>query len=642
MAHVQFPGAFTGRQAGGGESELSQVDGLYVPDDAAKKRVEGYLEAGKLLDPKQHMTMRRTGRRDTAQDTDKFWIPVEFAGMLVRLMRHYTLGEEFAVRAVLRGTQTASGEELLQAQVDAQTEIDRITEVSDIDHLLRQLAEQLPALGDGVLRIDLVDEEDADSGKATPMAKVRYVKPHFYFPTVDPTDGSNVVKVTLAWTLPDMRTGERVQGHSLVLREIHEPGTVEYKLNVYDGRELGGDLALTEVEALKHLENRETGIDEIPVIHFGYNTQAGEHFGNSELARVKDIILALENRLAQEDEVLEKHARPKLIVGPGVLDGEGRTNLADFDVIEVTPDIFEKAVKPDYLTWDMQIQGIQHEIEKLEEYLFMTTETSPASFGLERDGSQVESARALRFKAHRTVNKVQDVRSEITPGIKSVYRIAQKLELAERKKQSKEDGYRWADVDIRYGDPIVEDQEQEVLDYVARKNAGLVSRRRALMDLDNLPAAEAEAEAQEILQDQVDEAAATTATLQPLDFGATETPAAEPTEVEKPEEKPDPTELADDSGLGVGEDVQKVVLNGAQVSSMVAIVQAVAENTLPRDSALAIIETAFGLDEEEAEELLGSAGTEEFEVPKKAPAPPFAMQGKTETEPKDEKDEDKE
>ena len=54
-------------------------------------------------------------------------------------------------------------------------------------------------------------------------------------------------------------------------------------------------------------------------------------------------------------------------------------------------------------------------------------------------------------------------------------------------------------------------------------------------------------------------------------------------------------------------------------------VQAVAEQTLPRDSALAIIQTAFGLDLEEAEELLGSAGTDEFETPQKAPAPPGAF-----------------
>jgi hypothetical protein len=241
------------------------------------------------------------------------------------------------------------------------------------------------------------------------------------------------------------------------------------------------------------------------------------------------LVLSLENRLAQEDEVLEKHARPKLIVGPGVLDAQGRTNLRDFDLIEVSPDIFEKAVKPEYLTWNTQLEGIAHEIEKLEEYLFMITETSPASFGLERDGSQVESARALRFKSHRTVSKVNDIRGVMSDSLTDLFRIAQLMELAALKDDGKE-GYRRTDIVVRFGDPIVEDQTQEVLDYVARKNAGLVSTKRAIMDLDDLTPEETEIEHREILQDAVDEAAAATASF----AGSPATTAGAPPAVTQP------------------------------------------------------------------------------------------------------------
>lgn len=57
-----------------------------------------------------------------------------------------------------------------------------------------------------------------------------------------------------------------------------------------------------------------------------------------------------------------------------------------------------------------------------------------------------------------------------------------------------------------------------------------------------------------------------------------------------------------------GEKIQDQVLNGAQIASLIEIVQSVASETLPRDSALNIIETAFQVDKEKANELLGSAG----------------------------------
>ena len=64
-----------------------------------------------------------------------------------------------------------------------------------------------------------------------------------------------------------------------------------------------------------------------------------------------------------------------------------------------------------------------------------------------------------------------------------------------------------------------------------------------------------------------------------------------------------------DPGLGVASDIQSTLLNGAQVTSMIAIVTSVAERTLPRDSGLRILETAFGISAKEAAELMATAGT---------------------------------
>lgn len=57
----------------------------------------------------------------------------------------------------------------------------------------------------------------------------------------------------------------------------------------------------------------------------------------------------------------------------------------------------------------------------------------------------------------------------------------------------------------------------------------------------------------------------------------------------------------------LGQTVQQVSLNGAQISSLVNIVQAVASGTLPGDSALQMITAAFPFDEEKAKQILGNS-----------------------------------
>jgi hypothetical protein len=62
-------------------------------------------------------------------------------------------------------------------------------------------------------------------------------------------------------------------------------------------------------------------------------------------------------------------------------------------------------------------------------------------------------------------------------------------------------------------------------------------------------------------------------------------------------------------------------MNGAQVSSLIQLVEDTAAGKLPRDAAIAIAQRSFQVDAAEAERLLGSAGNG-FEPPAPPPAPP--------------------
>jgi len=470
----------------------------YAPTEDDAERIEGYTKAEDMLDLSEHANLFDIQNADVKAS----YIPFDFAGMLNRLMRHYTFGPDFRVRA-------------LNSVKAADKNIARIMDNSDGVTLFREVAESLPMYGDAVIRVDLVPPEDVGSDENKMQALMRYVKPHQATVVRDEMDNRKVNQVTLAWLIDPKKAGVQApQGYKILLREIHEPGTYQFYANYYDGEKIGDYISVDLVIPGLPTETQSTGIDEIPLVFIANNRQAGEFWGRSEFVRVRPIIQALEKRMAQLDEVLEKHARPKLIVGPGTLDEDGRALLDMFDVIEVEASVMEKAVKPEYLTWDMQIEAIKHQIEKLEEYFFMFTETSPASFGLERDGSQVESARALKFKAHRTINKVEDLRDTFGDAVKKLMRIAQKLETRAGTYK-----YKVATVQLIWPDPIIEDDTQEALDYSLLKQNQLVSVHRTVKDLFNLTDEEADIERARILEDEADFADAASAGVPALGFG---------------------------------------------------------------------------------------------------------------------------
>jgi exonuclease VII small subunit len=493
----------------------------YAPTEADQERITGYVKAEELLDLTEHQAIFDINNVDVR----KSYISFDFAGLLTRLMRHYTFGPDFTVRAV-------------NAPKKADANIQRILDNSDAVTLFRETAESLPMYGDAVIRVDLVDPEDVGSAEKQRQALMRYVKPHQVTVERDPMDNRKVDKVTLAWLIDPRKTDVVApEGFKILLREVHTVGSYQYFANYYDGSQILDSIPVGDV--LDGLPSGEqlTGINEIPIVFIPNNRQAGEFWGRSEFKRIKHIIQTLEKRMAQLDEVLEKHARPKLIVGPGTLDDEGRALLDQFDLIEVEASVMEKAVKPEYLTWDMQIEAIKHQIEKLEEYFFMFTETSPASFGLERDGSQVESARALKFKAHRTINKVEDLRDTFGDAIKKLMRIAQKLETGDQGTYT----YKIAQVQLLWPDPIIEDDTQESQDYSLLKQNGLVSVHRTVKDIFNLTDEEAEVERARILEDEADFSEAAGSGIPALGFGG---PAAEPL--------PAGGEAAPAAGLGEG------------------------------------------------------------------------------------------
>ena len=74
---------------------------------------------------------------------------------------------------------------------------------------------------------------------------------------------------------------------------------------------------------------------------------------------------------------------------------------------------------------------------------------------------------------------------------------------------------------------------------------------------------------------------------------------------------PEPVDDVEDAGISTAAPdvpVSAVTLNGAQVSSLLSIIEQVSAGTLPRETAVQLIVTSFNVTEETADNLLGPVG----------------------------------
>ena len=91
-----------------------------------------------------------------------------------------------------------------------------------------------------------------------------------------------------------------------------------------------------------------------------------------------------------------------------------------------------------------------------------------------------------------------------------------------------------------------------------------------------------------------------------------DTPEAEQDESTPEQDEPEEQDTPEDEGEGIETDtdvpVSAVTLNGAQISSLLEVIQLVANRQLPRESALQIISVAFNIPTETADGLIGEVG----------------------------------
>lgn len=325
-----------------------------------------------------------------------------------------------------------------------------------------------------------------------PTTIIEDITPNIYFPEHDDFNvRANPKKEILAWTF----TVDKL----LYLRqEIHTPGMIENKIYRMKGNEIQHEVGLDILDSkLKPIE--QTKVD-FSLLEHVVNFKTGDRaFGISDYYDLETLFYAINNRMSKVDNVLDKHTDPILMVPPGILDEKGQVRKKDLGVIEIEEG---QDGKPEYIVWDASLENAFKEVEKLVEFMYMVGEVSPDVLGLGQGVS--DSGRALKFKLMRTIAKVARKKLYYDQAIKNllykaqVFSKAHGIEIEGKKLQGEP-----VMPEIEWADGLPIDIHEQLEDEVIAVDAGLKSKKEAIMTLYNVD----EESAEKMLEERRDETA---------------------------------------------------------------------------------------------------------------------------------------
>lgn len=343
------------------------------------------------------------------------------------------------------------------------------------------------------LRIDKRNPTDKN-----PTIIIEDVTPNIYFPHINPSNVRAKPEVEeLAWQF-------EYGGKQYVRQELHSPGQIAYHVWLLNGNQIAAEVDPAEagITSFKYNQVDKTGIDRNLIVHVPNWKPSGRYFGLSDYFDMQSIFYAINNRITKTDNILDKHSDPILAVPEGVLDASGNVERAKLNMIEIPKTGTGVAgEKPEYIVWNASLDNAFKEIEKLVEFMYMMTETSPDILGMGQGMS--DSGRALKLKLLRTIAKASRKKLYYDHALKEVLYIAQLL--AKTHPDVLVGGLKLKAEpvipDITWSDGLPIDNSEQVDTEVKRIDAGLTTKKDAIIRIDGVDEETAEGMVEEIDQE---------------------------------------------------------------------------------------------------------------------------------------------
>lgn len=335
---------------------------------------------------------------------------------------------------------------------------------------------------------------------------IERIAPETWFPETDPLDSTHIAAHVIGQVLHQgeeaylWQTRHEMRGEqSWITNRVWrlEEGDSGY---TYDPAR--DEVALDSVEALAGIPAEQaTGIDEMLVVHVPNRRIAGDVYGVDDYSHLHSMIGEVNNRVSQRADVLDKFVDPVFWGPPPPITGNGVVDMLAQKYLPVLPD--SPTPPAGTIVWDAELTAVTEHIRQLTEQIAAGAGIDLVVLVPQIQGAPA-SGRALRLGQMRTQGTVQLRQQTWTPGIETLMSVATKLAVAPGVK------LKWQptsgtiaplepeDVTVTFSDGLPSDEIEQTQVETERIAAKIQSRKRAIMALDGVDEAEAEARVQEI------------------------------------------------------------------------------------------------------------------------------------------------
>ncbi len=354
----------------------------------------------------------------------------------------------------------------------------------------RECVLDMSRFGDGLLKARL--DEDGETVEA--------VSPELWFPVVSRANVREVTHHVLAWMLEEKGTGifDRVAEttglsdgkRKYLYAEIHSKNRVEYRLHHVEGTRIAGEASDDDKGRLfGEWVDVETHTAGMLVVHVPNARSTNRLYGYDHYKRIEGITMAFEVRTAQLDQINELHGFP-IMGGPPIeppSEEEERLRVETGErYISTMPDSEGRTTLPGYIQRDINDASIENQLNRLEKWWYILSNTSPTAYGVSETGyAESGTSLALRMVAEKEGSSV--MRLFLDPGAKEAIRAATAL-----------GGDEIRDADVGWRDGLPVDRNEQAERWSKLVAAKLASHKRAIMDLYDLSEEEAEEEMRRI------------------------------------------------------------------------------------------------------------------------------------------------
>lgn len=390
---------------------------------------------------------------------------------------------------------------------------------------LRECSETASYAGDAVVRLR------TENGKVY----LEQIDNSIWYPIFDP---NNPTKKAVGHILKFSKTIENGNNkRKYCLLEIHKAGSIEweaYEIVNNEYKRLSDPLSVFGDELSNVLINKageyrlETGCEMPLVFHLKNNSISNEFFGLSDYTQsVIAKIYAINSNLNQIQYVLKRHAHPKMVVPKSiikaasyeVLNDNTKASQLNFGSKEAAQQAFQNGGKdwfstkvaeriinnaeflgsddmggkPEYLTWNGNLQESHEMIKLLKDSLMQESQLSKVLVDPDMAIGSSSGVAILRM-AQPSLHKAEKKQSYLKDFIRSIIYSLQELTILFTTQKLDDAEY----PDIQFRDGLVNDLKEIIENQTAMLDAGIQSKVGAIAEVKNIDDEKALIEYQEI------------------------------------------------------------------------------------------------------------------------------------------------